>query len=204
MNATMNKLIAALLLGGIVTLPLPGQTAPAPDSTDLYYMVFLRPAAERQSLLKEEGERLQSAHMANIRSMAERGVLVAAGPFGDKTPSISGVFLFKTGSLEEARATAAQDPTVVEHRNSVEAFAWRGPKGIGDEYARLHKANPKTPEDMGVQPLFMLFRGASWDRQQSERAPVLRAHDGYVASLRRDRSSARPDPSKAMAISSRF
>ena len=124
--------------------------------------------------------------MANIRGMADRGVLAAAGPFGDTPATISGVFVFKTRSLEEARGIAAQDPTVVEHRNIVEAFAWRGPTGIGDEYVRLHKQDPKTPQDMGVQPFCMLYRGAAWEQRQGERAAILRAHDEYLGSLRRE------------------
>jgi uncharacterized protein YciI len=118
--------------------------------------------------------------MANIHAMAERGVLVAAGPFGDATLTISGVFVFKTGSLDEARRIAAQDPTVVEHRNMVEVYAWRGPKGIGEEYVRLHRADPKTPEDMGVHPFFVLRRGAKWDAGGA----ALADHGEYLERLR--------------------
>jgi uncharacterized protein YciI len=146
-------------------------------STDLYYLVFLRPDPARKPLAPADAERLQSAHMANIRGMAERGVLVAAGPFGDTPPTIGGVFIFKTASLDEARRIAAQDPTVLEHRNLVDAYPWRGPAGIGAEYFRLHKQDPRTPEDMGVHPFCMLYR---------ERPGDLRAHNEYLAGLRRD------------------
>src|SRR4051812_24882806 len=121
----MSMLITRLMVGTVAGAALFAQTVPAPDSTDLnhtdlYYIVFLRRAPDLKPLAKAEGDRIQSAHMANIRSMAERGILVAAGPFGDTPPSISGVFLFKTASLEETRRIAEQDPTVVEHRNTVE------------------------------------------------------------------------------------
>src|SRR5690348_12090426 len=143
-----------LLLTLAIALPLAAQTG----ATDLYYLVFLRPAPERTPLAQADAERIQSAHMANIGSMAGRGILVAAGPFGDNPTTISGVFFFKTGSIEEARRIAAHDPTVVERRNVVEVVAWRGPMGLGEEYARLHKADPKTPEDMGVHPFVLLRR----------------------------------------------
>src|SRR3954470_16241322 len=81
----MKRVLAGLLLAGI---------AFGADANELYYLVFLRPAAERKALPPAEMERIQTAHMANIRSMAERGVLVAAGPFGDTPPTISGVFVF--------------------------------------------------------------------------------------------------------------
>src|SRR5512147_2760695 len=112
-----------LLFAILLALP-----ALAQQPTDLYYLVFLRPAPDRKPLSKEAGEKIQADHMANIHAMANRGVMVAAGPFGDTPTTISGVFVFKVGSLEEARKIAEADPTVVEHRNTVDVHAWRGPK----------------------------------------------------------------------------
>jgi uncharacterized protein YciI len=166
----MSRILTGLLLAAISLGAQP---------SELYYMAFLRPAPDRKPLPQAEMERIQTAHMANIRSMAARGVLVAAGPFGDTPPTISGVFVFRTGSLEEARRIASEDPTVVEHRNTVDVLAWRGPKGIGEEYVQLHKMDPKTPEDMGIQPFFLLRRG------NGVKAAALNEHDGYLAELRR-------------------
>ena len=167
---------------------LPAQT----PSTDLYYLVFLRPDPARKPLAPADSERIQAAHMANIQAMADRGVLVAAGPFGDTPPTISGVFVFKTASLDEARRIGAQDPTVLEHRNLVEVHQWRGPAGIGAEYFRLHRQDPKTPQDMGVQPFCMLFRGPAWKESAD-----LREHDDYLARLRRDKTLAASGPIEA-------
>ena len=158
--------------------------APVPpaDSTAVYYLVFLRPDPARKPLPKDEGERIQAAHMANIRSMAQRGVLVAAGPFDDQPTTISGIFIFRTSSLEEARSIAALDPTVMEHRNLVDVHAWRGPMGIGDEYFRLHKERPDTPEGMGVQPLFLIYHGPRW----ADATRSLSEHAQYLDRLHRE------------------
>ena len=144
-----------------------------------YQIVFLRPDPGRKPLAKEEGERIQSAHMANIHSLADRGILVAAGPFDDKPHTISGVFFFKIASTDAALREAAKDPTVVEHRNTVEVLDWRGPAAIGDEYKRLHKEDPQTPEGMGVHPFLLLHRTGEWN----QKAPALRDHAAYVAEL---------------------
>jgi len=101
---------------------------------------------------------------------------VAAGPFDDKTPTISGVFFFKTKSIEEAKRVAAEDPTVVEHRNTVDVLAWHGPAGVGEEYKRLHKADPQTPEGMGVHPFYLVRRS---DDSKAE----MTNHAAYVAGL---------------------
>ena len=159
---------------------LPFLAAAQTASTELYQIVFLRPDPARKPVTKEEGERIQTAHMANINAMAERGVLVAAGPFDDKQHTIGGVFIFKTASNEEAMRVASEDPTVVEHRNKLDVLAWRGPKGIGEEYKRLHKEDPKTPVGMGVQPFYLLHRTAEW----KDGAPLLKDHAAYVAELR--------------------
>ncbi|HKE24692.1 MAG TPA: YciI family protein [Bryobacteraceae bacterium] len=166
------------------------QATPAADSTDVYYLIFLKSDPARKALSKEEGERIMAAHMANIHSMADRGVLVAAGPFDDKPAMISGIFFLRASSFVEARRIAMQDPTVVEHRNQVDEHAWRGPKEIGAEYFRLHKDKPDTPEGMGVQPLFLIYRGARWaDREQ-----LWSAHIDYLAGLQRDGKLAMQGP----------
>jgi uncharacterized protein YciI len=163
-------------------LPLLCLLSAAPP--DLYYIVFLRPDPARKPLAKEEGERIMTAHMANIHRMADLGILVAAGPFEDSPTTISGVFLLRAESIEEARRIAAADPTVVEHRNTVDAHPWRGPKGIGVEYFRLHKEHPETPENMGVHPLCLIYRGSAWEQRPGERAGALAAHSEYLDRLR--------------------
>ena len=68
-------MIRKLLLALSLALPLAAQP------TDRYALVFLRPSPDRKPLPKEEGEKIQAAHMAHIRSMADSGALVGAGPF---------------------------------------------------------------------------------------------------------------------------
>ena len=151
--------------------------------TDLYYVAFLRPAPERKLLSREDGERLQAAHMAHIRKMANDGNLVAAGPFEDTPVTISGIFVLKAASLAEARRIAREDPTVVEKRNMIDVHPWRGPAGIGEEYRRLHKADPKTPEGMGLHPIVFIRPGPNWskggaDGLQTGQQELERAIDG--------------------------
>lgn len=165
-----------LLIAALLALPAGAQSA------DTYQIVFLRPSPDRKTLPKEEGERLQSSHMANIRSMSQRGILVAAGPFGDTPQTISGIFVMKTASLDEALRIAAEDPTVVAHRNTVDGVTWTGPKGVGEEHRRLQAGDPKMSPDMGVHPLVLL------------RGKPNAAHDEYVARLRRERKVAAAGP----------
>jgi len=174
-TARLVACLFAAFLGNAQTNPI----------SELYYVVFLRPDPARKPIEKNDLDRMQTEHMANIRRMAASGVLVAAGPFDEAKPQISGLFVFRSGpgaeTLEGARRLAGQDPTVAGHRNLAEVYGWHGPRGIGEEYARLHKADPQTPEDMGIHPLWMLWRGPSW----ADNSPLLRAHEAYLEELRR-------------------
>ena len=176
MHKAMVLLISAVALAGPAVL---GQGVPA-EGTTRYYVAFLRPDPARKTLSKEEGERIQKAHMANIHKMAEDRVLVSAGPFDDTPHTISGIFIFNVDSLEHAREIAMKDPTVLEHRNTIDVHAWDGPAGVGDEYFRLHKLDQKTPENMQIHPFCMLFR----DKAVVARPEMLEAHARYVEKLR--------------------
>jgi len=148
-----------------------------------YYVVFLRPDPARRQLPKDEGQRLQAAHMANIQKMGRDGVLMAAGPFDDTPVTVSGIFVFRMSSLEAAQALAAKDPTVLAHRNTVDVHTWLGPPDIGVEYFRLHKLDPGIPENMQSHPLCLLYHGTAWEEKQSTRDQLLTAHERYIEQL---------------------
>jgi uncharacterized protein YciI len=177
-------MIRAWLLMLCATLPVFAQFDSTPLPATRYYVVFLRPDPSRQPLANIDAERIQAAHMANIHKMADDGVLVSAGPFDDTPKTISGIFVFKVDSLESAKTIAAKDPTVLEHRNTVDIHVWDGPPAIGDEYFRLHKLDPKTPENMQDHPLFLLSRGPAWDVKEIHRDELLLAHERYILELK--------------------
>ena len=180
----MNGLAAAFLL-------FFAQAAAPSNAAPPYSVVFLRPDPARKPISKEDTDRIKAAHLVNVQSMAKRGVLAAVGLFDDKVPSILGIFVLKTASLEEAKRIVAEDPTVAEHRTVAEVHSWRGPEGIGDEYFRLHKENPATPEDIGVHPLVLMYRGDAWSQHQE----LLTAHREYMLRLLREGKLAAAGPS---------
>jgi uncharacterized protein YciI len=181
MKTARRRICAGLLLGAAAFAQ-----ETARETTSVYYVVFLRPDPARKPLAKEEGERIQNAHMANIFKMADDGYLAAAGPFENDPPPISGVFVMKAKSIDDARRIAGEDPTVREHRNTIDVHAWRAPAGMGDEYFRLHKEHPETPENMGAYPILLLTRGPAWDTNAAkDRVVLLAEHQHYVDELHR-------------------
>ena len=74
-------------------------------------------------------EAIQKAHLENINRLAEMKKLVVAGPFGDNGP-LRGIFVFRVGSMEEARALSETDPAVKAGRLALILHPWTVPEGI--------------------------------------------------------------------------
>jgi uncharacterized protein YciI len=143
---------------------------PAPPDLELYYLVFLRPDPDRRAIPAEEGRRIQSAHMANMQKMAKDGILIAAGPMADRPVTISGIFVFKAASPEEAKRIAAQDPTVVEHLNTVDVHPWHGPKDIGVAYRKYMAEHPGEKDKMTAYAFCIFFKEPGWTKEDPAHA----------------------------------
>ena len=178
MRKAVLALVAGLVLAGQCAVAQSGQVG----GLSRYYVAFLRPDPARKTLSNQEAERIQAAHMANIHKMADDGVLVSAGPFEDTPHTISGIFIFKVDSKQHALSIALKDPTVLEHRNTIDVHEWEGPAGIGDEYTRLHRLDPKTPENMQVHPFCMLFKNKAVGLPKE----LVMAHERSVETLLAD------------------
>jgi uncharacterized protein YciI len=94
-----------------------------PFKQTTYYFSFLRRGPKWTGEKTPETEKLQAAHMANINAMAKTGKLVIAGPF-ENGGDYAGVFVFKVGSLDEAKSLAESDPTVKAGRLVAEVHPW--------------------------------------------------------------------------------
>ena len=99
-----------------------------PLKMSTYYFAFLRRGPKWTPEKTPETEKLQADHMANIVAMAGTGKLVIAGPF-ENAGNYAGVFVFKVGSLDEAKALAEGDPAVKAGRLTVDVHPWMVPKG---------------------------------------------------------------------------
>ena len=126
-----------LLTSALLTLLFPSPPAAAPQQHQTvagyemttYYVVFLSRGPKWTPAVTRETERLQEAHMANIRKMAADGKLVLAGPFADDG-KLRGMFVLTVGSLDEAKALADSDPAVKAGRLVAEVHPWFSAKGI--------------------------------------------------------------------------
>ncbi len=94
-----------------------------------YAFVLLRRPADAPALTEPEQDALQERHLAYLDRLAEAGKLVGAGPFSDQPDeSLRGLCFFAT-TVEEARALAAEDPSVQAGRLEAEVMTWSTPEG---------------------------------------------------------------------------
>ena len=93
-----------------------------------YYFGLISRGAKWTPERTPETDKLQAAHMDNIKNMAKAGKLVIAGPF-DNAGNYAGVFVFKVDTIEEAKALSAADPAVVAGRLAVDVHPWMVLKG---------------------------------------------------------------------------
>jgi len=94
-----------------------------------YTFVLLRRGPRGGEYDEEELSRLQSAHLAFLDDMRERGHLLVAGPFRDQEDeTLRGFCMFSTG-LDETRALVEEDPSVQAGRIAADVMTWLGPRG---------------------------------------------------------------------------
>lgn len=93
-----------------------------------YVMAFLKTGPNR-SQSAEEAQKLQRAHLDNIKRLADEGKLVLAGPFLDDG-KLRGIYIFAVESVEEAKALTATDPAIQAGILEMELHPWYGSAGV--------------------------------------------------------------------------
>ena len=106
-----------------------GTTLGAVD-LESFELVLLRRPADAPSYDDDALARIQREHLDFHAALRESGVVVTNGPVIDQPDeSLRGLTFYRTGSVDEARRTAEQDPAVVAGRLAVEAMQWWCPRG---------------------------------------------------------------------------
>ncbi len=111
---------------GPATTPV---TGPGGYEMTTYYVGFLFRGPKWTPEETPETRKLLEEHLANIRKMGEAGKLVIAGPFTDDG-DLRGLYVFRVGSPEEAKALVESDPAVKAGRLRFELHPWFAAKNI--------------------------------------------------------------------------
>ena len=103
--------------------------ANTPPKLTTVYLAFLLRGEKWTPEQTPATEELQKAHLANIVRLNKMNKLPVAGPFGDEG-TMRGIFVFRVGSIEEARMLTETDPAVKAGRLALELHPWQVPEGI--------------------------------------------------------------------------
>jgi len=151
-----------------------GQSAPTstPHEYFFYQLALLRRPADAPQLTPDAAQKLQEAHIANIRKLGKEGKLVLAGPFLDDT-SLRGIFVFKANSAVEAQKWADSDPAVQAHRLAPEFHMWIQPTSTFS-----------TPPDSNPMENYAAVLYLKGDKFQWHNGsdPILQRHMDFVKS----------------------
>jgi uncharacterized protein YciI len=92
---------------------------------EAFELVILRRPPGAPSYDEDTLERIQREHLAYHDGLRGSGHVVVNGPVLDQPDqSLRGLTFYRTGSLDEARRLAEQDPAVLAGRVAVEVMTW--------------------------------------------------------------------------------
>ena len=140
-----------------------------------FFFVLLKHPANAPQMSKEDGDKIQEAHMANIRKLYEEHKLVIAGPFMDDGV-LRGIFVMKAASLDEAKEWATSDPAIKAGRLEAEVHGpWMiQPQGIHET---------ETPNTLEKYSLLLVHQGDKWDAKSPVPQDVVKQHMAYGMGL---------------------
>jgi uncharacterized protein YciI len=97
---------------------------------DAYELVLLVRPPDAPEFDEPTLDRIQQEHLAFHADLRARGEVVTNGPVIDPPdPSLRGLTIYRTGSVERARELAGQDPSVRAGRLAVQVMTWWCPSG---------------------------------------------------------------------------
>jgi uncharacterized protein len=95
-----------------------------------FELVFLRRPPDRPEFDEDTTERIQREHLAFHQGLRESGRVVTNGPLRDQPDeSLRGLTFYRTGSLEETKRLAEQDPWVKAGGLVIDVVTWWCPAG---------------------------------------------------------------------------
>lgn len=100
-----------------------------PESFDEHTIIFLLRPDDPPTLSEEQLDRLQVEHLAYLRDLQRRGVLIANGPLAEQTDQhLRGISIYGV-PLADALELANADPMVRAGRLRIDGARWSAATG---------------------------------------------------------------------------
>ena len=108
------------------------------------YVMALLKAGPNRNRPREEAQKLQAAHMANINRLAAERKLLLAGPFADDGV-LRGIYIFDVPTVAEAEALTRTDPAIQAGQLVMELHPWYGSAAlmmVNEIHQQIEKPRP--------------------------------------------------------------
>lgn len=104
-----------------------------PSERMTYYVGIIRKGTSWSADDSEESRATQTAHLDNIRRLADLKLLALAGPFykPDEQLETRGLFFYTVPSMDSAKQLVRTDPAVKSGQLTVDLLRWRAPASMG-------------------------------------------------------------------------
>jgi uncharacterized protein YciI len=135
-----------------------------------YTIVFLNKNPDAQQISKTEVDKIMAGHSETRERLAKEGKLLAAGPFDGG----GGLYVMKTGSVDEAKTWISNDPGILAKRWNVEIFRYKPRFGgicpVGENYTMTNYT-------------FIRFDAIVSKSTAQNYPEILKQHDEYLKTL---------------------
>jgi uncharacterized protein YciI len=111
-----------------------------------YYMVILKTGPQDKVITeKAERDKIFQGHFSNMRTMADAGKLIVAGPIGQNDKTYRGLYIFNAKSIDEAKELAKSDPAINAGIFDFEVFPWFGSAALPMYLYYTDKVSKQNP-----------------------------------------------------------
>ena len=124
----------------------------APQSKLIQFQMAILKRGPNWSAVGNSKSDVHSRHVAYVQSLLESGKAVIAGAIKDDS-DLAAVYIFRSGSADEAKTWAMEDPAVVAGHVVVEMHPW---------WAEDVMKKTTTPQKFTTAYLAFLTRGPAW------------------------------------------
>jgi len=132
------RVLIATLIALAVTLALAEENSTPDFEMKQYFVGLIYRNPEAPKISADESAAIQKGHLDNIFRLADEGLMVLAGPFGDDG-DLRGLFFYNVETLEEAEALVRSDPAVQAGRFIVELHPWWGTAELATAFVGKEK-----------------------------------------------------------------
>ena len=123
----LKKVVSIISIYILLSLAFTWNALQAQEEMARYFIGLIYKGDDWGSIPPDKEIEIQRGHRANIDRLIRTGEMILAGPI-ENAGDLRGIFIYRTGTLEEAETLVKTDPAVQAARLRIEIYPFWGPK----------------------------------------------------------------------------